>query len=83
MRDVLRPTASSRHLVPRPALVARLDASVRGTLTIVVAPAGFGKSVLVGQWASSRAGTVSRVSFAAGESPAGRSPTSWPQSRSR
>ncbi len=32
-------------------LLARLDAAVRGTLTFVVAPAGWGKTVTLAQWA--------------------------------
>jgi LuxR family maltose regulon positive regulatory protein len=37
--------------VERPALVARLDACARGALALVVAPAGWGKTTLVAQWA--------------------------------
>ncbi|MDF1522412.1 MAG: hypothetical protein P1P87_06270, partial [Trueperaceae bacterium] len=36
--------------VPRPGLVARLEAGARGRLTVVAAPAGFGKSTLVSAW---------------------------------
>src|SRR4051794_2944757 len=41
-------------VVPRRRLVERLDAAVRGKLTIVVAPAGWGKSVLLAQGARTR-----------------------------
>jgi LuxR family maltose regulon positive regulatory protein len=34
-------------LVPRPALVARLKGGPRGKLTLVAAPAGFGKTTLI------------------------------------
>src|SRR4051812_34898636 len=36
--------------VPRPRLLARLDAGLGRRLTIVSAPAGFGKTTLVGAW---------------------------------
>src|SRR5437763_15202537 len=36
--------------VPRPRLLARLDAGLGRKLTIVSAPAGFGKTTLVGEW---------------------------------
>lgn len=37
--------------VPRPRLVARLNGGCRGRLTIVSAPAGFGKTTLLSEWA--------------------------------
>jgi LuxR family maltose regulon positive regulatory protein len=37
-------------LVTRPHLVARLNAGLRGRLTLVSAPAGYGKTTLVTQW---------------------------------
>jgi LuxR family maltose regulon positive regulatory protein len=37
-------------LVPRPHLYRRLDEGARVGLTLVSAPAGFGKSTLVGSW---------------------------------
>lgn len=39
-------------LVPRPHLAERLDAGVRGKLTLVSAPAGFGQTTLVANWPS-------------------------------
>ncbi len=36
--------------VPRPRLLARLDEGLRRKLTLVSAPAGFGKTTLVGAW---------------------------------
>ncbi|MBZ4015078.1 LuxR family transcriptional regulator [Streptomyces purpurogeneiscleroticus] len=39
------------RLVPRPRLVERLSAGVLGPLTVVIAPPGAGKSVLLTQWA--------------------------------
>jgi len=37
-------------LVPRPHLIARLNEGLAGTLTLVSAPAGFGKTTLVSAW---------------------------------
>jgi LuxR family transcriptional regulator, maltose regulon positive regulatory protein len=44
-----------RGVVRRPRLEERLDAGIRGPLTLVTAPAGTGKTVLVSSWASRRA----------------------------
>lgn len=44
------------HAIDRPALRARLDAGLDSPLSVVVAPAGAGKTVLLAQWALSRAG---------------------------
>jgi LuxR family maltose regulon positive regulatory protein len=38
------------ELVPRPRLMERLDAGLHRKLTLVSAPAGFGKTTLVGEW---------------------------------
>jgi hypothetical protein len=43
-------------LLERPALQARLDEAFGKRLTLVIAGAGFGKSTLLGQWASDEAG---------------------------
>ena len=40
------------HAVDRPKLLARLDVGRNAPLTLVVAPAGSGKSVLLSQWAA-------------------------------
>ena len=37
-------------LVPRPRLIERLDAGLQGKLTLVSAPAGYGKTTLVSDW---------------------------------
>ena len=42
------------HAVERPELRARLDDALTSPLTLVVAPAGSGKTVLLSQWAASR-----------------------------
>jgi LuxR family maltose regulon positive regulatory protein len=41
---------SRRDLVPRPRLMDRLDNSLRGKLTIVSAPAGYGKTTALTSW---------------------------------
>ena len=41
-------------LVPRPRLIARLSAGLTRNLTVVSAPAGFGKTTLLSAWARSR-----------------------------
>jgi LuxR family transcriptional regulator, maltose regulon positive regulatory protein len=41
-------------LVARPRLFARLDAGLHGLLTLVCAPAGFGKTTLIAEWLASR-----------------------------
>jgi LuxR family maltose regulon positive regulatory protein len=38
------------RLVPRPRLVGRLQAGLQGPLTLISAPAGFGKTTLLGEW---------------------------------
>ncbi len=43
-----------QRVVPRPALERRLDALKGGGLSLLVATAGSGKSVLVGRWCSTR-----------------------------
>ncbi len=43
------------HAVERPELLARLDVGVDAPLTLVVAPAGSGKSVLLAQWVATLA----------------------------
>ncbi len=39
-----------RHQVPRPRLVSRLNRGLERTLTLISAPAGFGKTTLVSEW---------------------------------
>jgi LuxR family maltose regulon positive regulatory protein len=40
------------EVVTRPRLIERLDGGMRGKLTLVSAPAGFGKTTLLGEWAA-------------------------------
>ncbi|MFF9561809.1 LuxR C-terminal-related transcriptional regulator [Leifsonia sp. NPDC014704] len=42
------------HAIQRPALFEQLDVGVRGPLTVIVAPAGSGKTALLSQWVASR-----------------------------
>lgn len=42
------------NLVPRPRLIERLTAGLHRKLTLVSAPAGFGKTTLLSEWASQR-----------------------------
>ena len=50
IRTKLHRPPLSRDLVPRPQLLDRLEASPQRPLTLVSAPAGYGKSTLVSQW---------------------------------
>ncbi len=42
------------NLVPRPHLIERLNAGLHRKLTLISAPAGFGKTTLLSEWASQR-----------------------------
>jgi len=50
----MRPPSQPAHVVDRPALRRKLDAVVDHSIALIVAPAGAGKSVLLGQWAATR-----------------------------
>ncbi len=52
-----------RRLVPRPRLGERLDGGLMATLTLVSAPAGFGKTTILSQWLSLWIGDVSCVAW--------------------
>jgi LuxR family maltose regulon positive regulatory protein len=54
LRTKLVPPAPRAAHVARPALLARLDACLDHKLTLIAAPAGFGKTTLVGQWLAAR-----------------------------
>jgi len=41
---------ASHNLVSRPRLTARMNDGLRRTLTLVSAPAGFGKTTLLSEW---------------------------------
>ncbi|HEY3834860.1 MAG TPA: LuxR C-terminal-related transcriptional regulator [Acidimicrobiia bacterium] len=56
-----RPAAPRSHETARPQLTARIAAAVRGSLTVLVAPAGWGKTTAVEQWARTRPGDVTWI----------------------
>jgi ATP/maltotriose-dependent transcriptional regulator MalT len=60
------PSRRSRA-VPRPRLDERLDGGLRRRLTLVSAPAGFGKSTLVAEWVARCAMPVAWLSLDAGD----------------
>src|SRR5438105_5288150 len=55
------------HLVRRPQLAARLTQGVMGPLTLVSAPAGFGKTTLLAQWLAESGMPVAWLSLEAGD----------------
>jgi LuxR family maltose regulon positive regulatory protein len=55
VRSKLVPPPLPKANVPRVRLLRLLDAAVHKRITLVVAPTGYGKSVLVAQWAASHA----------------------------
>jgi LuxR family maltose regulon positive regulatory protein len=50
----LRPSQARHNLVARPRLIAKLEREVGRKLTLISAPAGFGKTTLLGEWVASR-----------------------------
>ena len=54
-------------VVPRPCLIARLDEGLHRPLTLVAAPAGFGKTMLVGEWVAGCQRSVAWLSLDAGD----------------
>jgi len=54
--------------VSRPRLAKQLDNGLQGKLTLVSAPAGFGKTTLVSEWVSQHKGLVAWLSLDKGES---------------
>ena len=71
-RDVLLATklrvpASRPDLVPRPRLTARLDEGLPRGLVLVCAPAGYGKTVLLTDWAQRSRRPVAWLSLDAGD----------------
>ena len=71
-RDVLLATklhmpASRPELVPRPRLTARLDEGLAQGVILTCAPAGYGKTVLLADWARRSRFPVAWLSLDAGE----------------
>ncbi|MCG8347387.1 MAG: NACHT domain-containing protein, partial [Chloroflexales bacterium] len=55
------------HVVPRPRLVARLNAGLHRKLTLISAPAGFGKTTLVSAWVADCARPTAWLALDAGD----------------
>jgi len=66
------PPVARKSLVERSRLIERLEQGIRGRLTLVSAPAGFGKTTLLGQWLGSTGRDVSWVSLEETDSDPGR-----------
>src|SRR2546421_85103 len=63
----LHPPLPRAHLVRRPRLAARLTQGMMGPLTLVSAPAGFGKTTLLAQWLAESGTPVAWLSLEAGD----------------
>src|SRR5579885_3358188 len=61
------PATSSRQHILRERLLRKLDSSLHTALTLVKAPAGFGKTTLVSQWVHSRHLATAWVSLGSSE----------------
>src|SRR5262245_32071848 len=59
----LAPPRVSRHVIARPRLLREVDRGVNGPLTLIVAPAGFGKTTLAAQWCATRRQTGKAVAW--------------------
>ena len=57
------PATYLKRIIPRERLHERLDVGAQRPLTLVVAPAGFGKTTLIGEWAGKREKRVAWVSL--------------------
>src|SRR5687767_13333050 len=66
-RAKLRQPQRSSGLVLRPRLITRLDRSLEVPLTLVSAPAGFGKTTLLADWAASHTVPLSWLTVDAGD----------------
>ena len=62
MEYKLHPPLARPGIVPRTMLVERLLASEAAPIVCVVAPAGYGKTTLLAQWAERKGGRVTWVS---------------------
>ena len=55
------------RLVPRLRLIERLNAGLAGKLTLVSAPAGFGKTTLLAEWVQAVGTRYSSIRFASSD----------------
>ena len=67
LADKLRVPSLSEHLIPRTRLLTLLDAAVSRPLTVVSAPAGYGKTTLLAEWAAYTDRRVAWASLGEGE----------------
>ena len=63
----LHPPLPRAHLVRRPRLAVRLTQGMMGPLTLISAPAGFGKTTLLAQWLAESGMPVAWLSLEAGD----------------
>jgi hypothetical protein len=63
----LAPPALRAELIPRARLQALLQTGVQTRLCVLAAPAGFGKTTLLGQWRAASGGRVAWVSLEVGD----------------
>lgn len=64
----LRPPAPRGEYVDRPRLLAALDGDRQDTVTLVVGPAGYGKTTLLAQWAAQSTQPVAWLALSSSES---------------
>ncbi len=57
------PAISHKRVVPRPRLNSKLDAGMYVPFTLITAPAGFGKTTLIGTWIQQRETTAAWVTL--------------------
>jgi LuxR family maltose regulon positive regulatory protein len=63
LQTKLTPPPARADLVLRPRLTQQFSASLERSLTIVCAPAGYGKTSLLGEWLASEAGRAVQVAW--------------------
>jgi LuxR family transcriptional regulator, maltose regulon positive regulatory protein len=65
------------HLVPRPRLLERVQAGLMGKLTLIAAPAGFGKTTLVSAWRASPSGSTMPLAWVSLDADDNDAPRFW------